>query len=268
MNPPFSFQENVVWICEDCAAVNKVTAIPDYDGPVHQDPEEELYQIENPIRDLLNSEIDRGQNILGNFWLERGAYNVIVGPSGVGKSVVSIQGAIEAAAKLPVFGMTTSEPLRVVVVQAEDSRNDRIMQVQCIKQIVASQGNLDRLGLSPEELIKRIEENFHIFTTTQLRGAELFETLAREFTDHVSGKSRVDLFFFNPAFAFLKGSASSDEAVKTFLRSELAPFLKKMHAAAIVIHHVPKPPRRGVAKRSAETSMYSPHGSAEWTNGP
>jgi hypothetical protein len=84
----------------------------------------------------------------------------------------------------------------------------------------------------------------------------------------VSGKSQLDLVFFNPAFAFLKGSAGSDEAVKTFLRSELAPFLKKMQAAAIVIHHVPKPPRRGVAKRSAETSMYSPHGSAEWTNGP
>jgi RecA-family ATPase len=29
--------------------------------------------------------------------------------------------------------MTTSDPLRVVVVQAEDSRNDRITQVQCIK---------------------------------------------------------------------------------------------------------------------------------------
>jgi AAA domain len=146
MNPSFSFQENVVWICEGCgAAANKITPIPDYDESVHQDPEEELYQIENPVRDLLNSEIDPEQNILGDFWLERGACNVIVGPSGVGKSVVSIQGAIEAAAGLPVFGMTTSEPLRVVVVQAEDSRNDRITQVQCINQIVASQDNLDRL---------------------------------------------------------------------------------------------------------------------------
>jgi RecA-family ATPase len=183
MNPPFP--DNVVWTCEAYAA-NKISGIPEY-GSVHQDAEEGLYQIENPVRDLLNAEIDLGQNILGNFWLERGACNVIVGPSGVGKSVVSIQGAIEAAAGLPVFGMTTSRPLRVVVVQAEDSRNDRITQVQCIKQIVASQENLDRLGLSPEELMKRIEANFHIFTTTQLRGAELFENLAREFTDHVSG---------------------------------------------------------------------------------
>jgi hypothetical protein len=78
----------------------------------------------------------------------------------------------------------------------------------------------------------------------------------------------VDLFIFNPAFAFLKGSASSDEAVKSFLRFELTPFLKKMRAGAIIVHHVPKPPRRGTAKRSASTSMYSPHGSAEWTNAP
>jgi RecA-family ATPase len=190
MNLSFSFQDNLVWTCEGCAAAaNKITAILDHDGSVHQDPEEELYQIENPVRDLLNSEIDPGQNILGNFWLERGAYNVIVGPSGVGKSVVAIQGAIEAAARLPVFGMATPGPLRVLVVQAEDSRNDRITKVQCIKQIVASQENLDRVGLSPEEVIKQIEANFHIFPTTQLRGAELFETLARESTDPVSGKT-------------------------------------------------------------------------------
>jgi hypothetical protein len=126
MNPPFL--DNVVWTCETCAAANKITAILDYDRSVHQDPEEELYQIENPVRDLLNAEIDLGQNILGNFWLERGAYNVIVGPSGIGKSVVAIQGAIEAAAGLPVFGMASPGPLRVLVVQAEDSRNDRITQ--------------------------------------------------------------------------------------------------------------------------------------------
>jgi hypothetical protein len=54
MNPSFSFQENVVWICEGCAAAaNKITAIPEYDGSVHQDPEEELYQIENQVRDYF-----------------------------------------------------------------------------------------------------------------------------------------------------------------------------------------------------------------------
>jgi RecA-family ATPase len=211
-----------------------------------------LFQIQNPVRDLLYSEIDHSQNILGNFFLERERYTVIVGPSGIGKSVVAIQIAIEAAAGDNVFGMVTPGPLRVLVVQAEDSRNDLIAQVQIIKQMKHSEELLKRYNLTPEEIERRIETNFTIVTTS-IRGAALFEKLTKEFTDLDTGNSQLDLVIFNPAFAFLEGSASSDEAVKTFLRKQLQPFLRKMRAAAIIVHHVPKPPRRGTAKRSAET---------------
>ena len=71
------------------------------------------FLIENLVRDLLNREINFDENILGNRWLERRTFGVIVGPSGIGKSMVAIQMAIQAAAGLPVFGMATAHPLRL-----------------------------------------------------------------------------------------------------------------------------------------------------------
>jgi hypothetical protein len=49
------------------------------------------YIIENPMRDLLNREIDYNKNVLGNLWLERGTFGVILGASSIGKSVVAVQ---------------------------------------------------------------------------------------------------------------------------------------------------------------------------------
>ena len=52
-----------------------------------------------------------------------------------------------------------------------------------------------------------------------------------------------------------------------FLRPNCKSFCGLKNAAAIVVHHVPKPPEPGKA-RAADTTMYSAHGSAEWTNAP
>jgi RecA-family ATPase len=279
MNPPYSFNDNIQpWTCDGSPLLpGKILDIAEYkkslfgqifgESPDDQDAEERVFKIHKPIRVLLHAEIDYSQNILGNFFLERGHYTVIVGPSGIGKSAVAVQMAIEAAAGLHVFGMPTPGPLRVVLVQAEDSDNDLKLQVRCIETIAHSEEVQERLGLTPEEIKDRIENNLTV-VTTNVRGAALFADLKKEFTDRATGKSKVELFIFNPAFAFLEGSASSDVAVNTFLRKQLQSFLRRMQAAGVVVHHTVKPPRRGTAKRSAETTMYSPHGSAEWTNGP
>jgi hypothetical protein len=71
----------------------------------------------------------------------------------------------------------------------------------------------------------------------------------------------------NPAFAFLDGNVNQSETVGTFLRGQLQDFLRLKNAAAIVINHVPKPPKSGRG-RASDSTMYSGHGSAEWANAP
>ena len=120
------------------------------------------YSLKNVFSDLLNAEIDESQNLLGNRWLERGTFATMIGSSGVGKSVAATQGGILTAAGLPFFGIKPPRPLRVLIVQSEDSRNDRIDQVQCARVLV------------PTEKHAETDKNLFIYTTTDERGKVLF----------------------------------------------------------------------------------------------
>jgi hypothetical protein len=228
------------------------------------DPTPENYYdfMENPIEDLLYAEIDETQNILGNRWLERGTFATIIGSSGIGKSVVVMQKSILFSAGLPAFGIKPPRPLNIVLVQSEDPRNDRIMQVQCIQEICPSIEHQYLIG-----------KNLFIYTTNR-RGEGLFAYLEGVFGKIDKEKKSiicdVDLFIFNPAFAFFDEGASVEDSkdVGHFLRSELQPFLVKMNAAGIIVHHTPKLTHRDTSKWSTQTYMYSGHGSAEWTNAP
>jgi AAA domain len=211
------------------------------------------YTIENPVRDLWNEPIDYSANILGNLWLERGSFAVIQGTSGIGKSMIAFQIGVEAALGRPTFGLKAEKPLRVLLLQAEDSRNDRIRQTSCISKLAETR-----------EERARIERNLRIISPRQRasRGAELFDFLKRACADF-----EFDLFILNPAFAFLDGSVSDAGSVSDFLRLQLQEFLWAKNAAGIVVHHTPKPPKSGKS-RDADTTMYSGHGSAEWANAP
>ena len=96
------------------------------------------------------------QNILGNLWLERGSINLIQGWSGVGKSTLSVQMGVEAALGRETFGFKVDRPLKVLIVQAEDPKNKRIRQSQCIPKIARSQ---------EEEIL--IHQNLRIVTPAQ-----------------------------------------------------------------------------------------------------
>jgi len=93
------------------------------------------YTIENPVRDLWNEEIDYSANVLGNLWLERGSFAVIQGTSGIGKSMIAFQIGVEAALGRSTFGLKVEKPLKVLILQAEDSRNGRIRQASCISKL-------------------------------------------------------------------------------------------------------------------------------------
>jgi AAA domain len=211
------------------------------------------YILEDPVQHLLYEEIDRSASVLGNLWWERQSYAVIQGTSGIGKSMLAVQMGVEAALGKEVFGLAVQGPLRVLILQAEDTRNDRIRQSACI----------NRLAVTREET-RLISRNLRIMTPRKRahRGKELFAYLTGAFEEF-----SFDLLIMNPAFAFLEGNVNESEAVGNFLRGQLQDFLRLKNAAAIVIHHVPKPPKSGRG-RTSDSTMYAGHGSAEWANAP
>jgi AAA domain len=206
--------------------------------------------IEFPVQDLLHQPIDYNQNVLGNLWLERGSINLIQGWSGVGKFTLSVQMGVEAALGRETFGFKVDRPLKVLIVQAEDPKNKRIRQCQCIPKIARTQ---------QEEIL--IHENLRIVTPRKraLRGESLFKFLGETFKD-----ANLDLTIINPIFSFIEGNINDTGAVGDFFRDYFQEFLRKKNAGGLVIHHLPKPPKTGIVK----ATQYSGHGSAEFANAP
>jgi energy-coupling factor transporter ATP-binding protein EcfA2 len=206
--------------------------------------------IESPVQDLLHEPIDYSQNILGNLWLERGSINLIQGWSGIGKSTLSVQMGVEAALGRETFGLKVDRPLKVLIVQAEDPKNKRIRQSQCIWKIARTQ---------EEEIL--IHQNLRIVTPRKraLRSESLFKFLGETFKD-----ANFDLTIINPIFSFIEGNINDTGAVGDFFRDYFQEFLRKKNAGGLVIHHLPKPPKSGIVK----ASQYSGHGSAEFANAP
>jgi RecA-family ATPase len=172
--------------------------------------------IESPVRDLLGKPIDYSQNILGDLWIERGNYALIHGSSEVGKSVLAAQIAIEAGLGRETFGLKVDRPLKVLIVQAEDSKNDRVSQFNTM---------LKRLAPDDQQLV---DQNVRIITPRKRahRGKNLFNFLRKELKD-----TTLDLVIFNPALAFLDGQPNDSVAVGDFLREQLQEFLREKVAA-------------------------------------
>ena len=59
----------------------------------------------------------------------------VVAPSGVGKSVFSVQAAIEWGAGRAAFGIKPAQPLRVLIIQAEDDTGDVIEMAQIARHL-------------------------------------------------------------------------------------------------------------------------------------
>jgi RecA-family ATPase len=49
--------------------------------------------------------------------------------------MIAFQIGVEAALGRSTFGLKVERPLRVLLLQAEDSRNDRIRQASCISRL-------------------------------------------------------------------------------------------------------------------------------------
>jgi AAA domain len=212
--------------------------------------------IEDPI-DLAVAEIDYSQNVLGDLWLERCNFALVVGLSSVGKSTMVMQLAVEAALGRRTFGLKVDRPLKVLIMQNEDPRNTRKKQTRFISKIAES-------AEEAQFIAKTLHSNVRIITPMQrtYRGQELFNWLREKFE-----RFDIDLFILNPAFAFINGDVNSNRDVNDFLRQQFLGFLYAKNAAGIIVHHIPKPPRKG-RSRAVEHALYAAHGAAEWTNAP
>ena len=205
-----------------------------------------------PLIDFGDQEPDPSLTLLGDRFLCPEGGMLLIGPSGIGKTTVSVQQDLQWSAGKPSFGIRPSRPFKILTIQAEDDAGD-------LSEIV--RGVVNGLGLSDSDILES-RERCHYVSSKCYTGQEFLTKVVRP----LLAKHRPDILRINPLLAYLGGDVMNTEVTAAFLRNGLNPLLEEFQCAAIVVHHTPKTNFRNTEEWKASDWMYAGAGAADITN--
>lgn len=212
---------------------------------------EEIFHLSGRrLPDFLDLEIPADTNLIGNRWLTRDGSLFIVAPSGHGKSSFAIALMIHFAIGRIAFGLKPAQPLRILLLEAEDDDADNKSFIQ-----VARTMNLTEREWS------LLADNTRVEFRRDLTGDRFFKAL-----DAFLFQWPPDIIIINPLSGFYTQSLNDDEAIAEFLRNRLNALMVKHACAPIIIAHMPKNQVSQLAEKQWYEWMYVLSGCATLTN--
>ncbi|HZM04732.1 MAG TPA: AAA family ATPase [Candidatus Saccharimonadales bacterium] len=196
---------------------------------------------------------DDPNELLKERFLCRGGGLLLVGPTGVGKSSLSMQMAVCFSLGNHFFGIMPAAPLRSLIVQAENDDGDMAEMFQ---------GVCRGMALSDED---KMEAGWSIKTIAvdSKRGDPFFDNAL----EPLLACHQPDILWIDPALAYIDGDSNTQKDAGKWLRAGLNPLLHKHNCAAVVVHHTAKPPRGpGNVPLTGSDRAYMGSGSAEFAN--
>ncbi|MEI7902783.1 MAG: AAA family ATPase [bacterium] len=179
-------------------------------------------------------------------WLRKGGGAFIVAPSGVGKSVMTIQCAICWALGKPFFGVAPVRPLRIEIIQAEDDNNEIAFFRDKI-----TEGLVNDFGFDEME-IEHVLGTPDCPESARVRMSKAVALTGQAFVEEIAELLRVDplidLVMVNPFQSYFGADCSKNVELSTFFRNWLDSAIKHPddfgvdRAAVMFIHHTNKPP--------------------------
>lgn len=214
-----------------------------------------------PLANLSDppEEQDNPAALFKNGWLRKGGGAILVAPSGVGKSVFTIQAATLWAMGKAAFGIEPVRPLRIAIIQAEDDAEEVAFFRNNIREGLAVVCGCERLAVDDAMKIG--------VRVTELVGAT-GEVFVSRLGDLLKEHPDVDLVIVNPFQSYFGGDVSHNAAVTEFLRAWLDPLIKPARAAVLFVHHTNRPPN-AKERRGWGTDVFSAYvgaGGAELVN--
>lgn len=207
------------------------------------------------LSELVRHDRDDPDELLRFRFLCRGGGLLLTGPTGTGKSSLSMQLMLHWAIGWPCFGIQPARPLRSLVIQAENDEGD-VAEMR--------DGVVAGMTASDDEIQTALDS-----VTVIREDARTADTFMLKVVQPAVSEHRPDLLWLDPALAYLGGEANSQRDVGRFLRNLLNPLLREFGCGGVVIHHTNKPPT-GTEKPDWNGSdfAYLGSGSAEWANWP
>lgn len=200
---------------------------------------------------------DDPNNVIGERWLCRGGSCMVVGPSGVGKSSLTAQAAIQWGLGRDLFGIKPVKALKSLIVQAENDIGDIAEQTQGV---IAGMGLDD---FEHEQELETINRNVIFVRDSVHAGKEFASTLHRLIDRH-----QPDLVWIDPLLSFIGDDVSKQSVCSQFLRNWLNPIAEATGVIFMMLHHTGKPPQDSKSRSgwTANDFAYLGTGSSELVN--
>jgi hypothetical protein len=192
-------------------------------------------------------------------WLVRGGTALWAGGSGYGKSTLMMQLAIYWACGKHCFGLGPYKPRVNLIVQAENDLGDMAEMFQGVWAGIEATHDLD-LNASKELIAKNVIIHRVVGKTGLAFLAQLDDLIQR---------TRADIVWIDPLFAFAGCDLMHSEKTGRFLREGLFPIAWKRNISLQVLHHIGKPVRgdsTNVAQMSDIDQQYLGFGTSEIQN--
>jgi hypothetical protein len=168
-------------------------------------------------------------------WLRRGGGALLVAPSGVGKSVFSVQAAACWAMGQAAFGIAPVHPLRVCIVQAEDDTEEMAFFRNQIGEGLTTESGIDAGA------VQAAFGKIALLEIIGATGAPFVQRLAAHLQKH-----ETDLLIVNPLQSYFGGDLSRNSELSAFLRGAVDPLIKgpdgRGRVGVLFVHHTNKPP--------------------------
>lgn len=191
--------------------------------------EESEFKAEMCDIDALLAPQDVDDNLVGERFLCRGGSWLISAQSGIGKSVLAIQGACSFAVGRDLFGLRVSGPTRNLMIQAENNKGDmRETMAGVTAGMLLGEGELTAL-----------KSNLRTVHCSRYSGEKFVRFLA-----HLCRAWKPDVVWIDPLLAYIGGEITKSSDCAKFFRNTLNPVVEDFGIGVVIIHHMPKPPKR------------------------
>lgn len=202
---------------------------------------------------------DDASTLVGDRWLCRGGQLLLLGQSGIGKSSYTLQQAMTWALGMPFFGMEPRQPLKSLIVQAENDMGDMAEVVQGVMSYVVAGSKLDQ-----RTALEQLKRNIVVARVTAQTGEAFIEVIRELIAKH----GPFDLVYGDPLLSFIGDDISQQAVASHFLRELCNPLAFEHNFAWVWSHHTGKPQSdsKSRAHWNANDYAYIGLGSSELTN--